>query len=70
MGEIRFVGTGETRGYPYLVCKKYSISSGEANQEPQRLFLFVKKCLKTGGKPIHLEASTQNYTSANVVARH
>ena len=23
MGEIRFVGTGETRGYPYLVCKKY-----------------------------------------------
>ena len=23
MGEIRFVGTGETRGYPYLVCKNY-----------------------------------------------
>ena len=22
MGETRFVGTGETRGYPYLVCKK------------------------------------------------
>ena len=22
MGEIRFVGTGETGGYPYLVCKK------------------------------------------------
>ena len=22
MGEIRFVGTCETRGYPYLVCKK------------------------------------------------
>ena len=22
MGEIRFVGTGETRGYPYLVYKK------------------------------------------------
>ena len=22
MGEIRFVGTGETRGYPYLVCKR------------------------------------------------
>ena len=22
MGEIRFVGTRETRGYPYLVCKK------------------------------------------------
>ena len=22
MGEIRFVGTGKTRGYLYLVCKK------------------------------------------------
>ena len=22
MGEIRFVGIGETRGYPYLMCKK------------------------------------------------
>ena len=22
MGKIRFVGTVETRGYPYLVCKK------------------------------------------------
>ena len=22
MGEIRVVGTGETRGYPYPVCKK------------------------------------------------
>ena len=28
MGEIRFVGTGETRGYPYLVCKKRSIFHG------------------------------------------
>ena len=26
MGEIRFVGTGETRGYPYLVCKKCNVS--------------------------------------------
>ena len=25
MGEIRFVGTGETRGYPYLMCKKIKI---------------------------------------------
>ena len=22
MGEIRFLGTGETRGYPYPVCNK------------------------------------------------
>ena len=27
MGEIRFVGTGETRGYPYLVCKKMQVNS-------------------------------------------
>ena len=29
MGEIRFVGTGETRGYPYLVCKKRFIDMDE-----------------------------------------
>ena len=23
MGEIKIVGPGKTRGYPYLVCKKY-----------------------------------------------
>ena len=28
MGEIRFVGTGETRGYPYLVCKIGYLSGG------------------------------------------
>ena len=28
MGEIRFVGTGETRGYPYLVCKNIGIFHG------------------------------------------
>ena len=31
MGEIRFAGTGETRGYPYLVCKK-SISLKQMSQ--------------------------------------
>ena len=30
MGEIRFVGTGETRGYPYLVCKKNFSSTTRA----------------------------------------
>ena len=29
MGEIRFVGTGETRGYPYLVCKKETSDANE-----------------------------------------
>ena len=28
MDEIRFVGTGETRRYPYLVCKNISIFHG------------------------------------------
>ena len=28
MGEIRFVGTRETRGYPYLVGKNISIFHG------------------------------------------
>ena len=28
MGEIRFVGTGETRGYSYLVCKKRIVGPG------------------------------------------
>ena len=34
MGEIRFVGTGETRRYPYLVCKKKQvvISGGGKNE--------------------------------------
>ena len=26
MGEITFVGTGDTRGYPYLVCKKCGVA--------------------------------------------
>ena len=26
MGKIRFVGTGETRGYPYLVCKNDQVA--------------------------------------------
>ena len=29
MGEIRFVGTSETRGHPYLVCKKEKSITGD-----------------------------------------
>ena len=42
MGEIRFVGTGETRGYPYLVCKKcicrakFAISGKSGMKDRQR----------------------------------
>ena len=41
MGEIRFVGTGETRGYPYLVCKKKVISYVVAVSVAV-LFLYLK----------------------------
>ena len=34
MGEIRFVGTGETRGYPYLVCKKRIVGPGKTGGYP------------------------------------
>ena len=34
MGEIRFVGPGETRGYPYLVCKKRLVGPGETRGYP------------------------------------
>ena len=44
MGEIRFVGTGETRGYPYLVCKKkYSerLSLKSSNTEKNGTYLSI-----------------------------
>ena len=34
MGEIRFVSTGETRGYPYLVCKKRIVGPGKTRGYP------------------------------------
>ena len=37
MGEIRFVGTGETRGYPYLVCKKRIVGPGKTRGYPYPL---------------------------------
>ena len=43
MGEIRFVGTGETHGYPYLVCKKSRAnSSALANASAQSVLQFAK----------------------------
>ena len=40
MGEIRFVGTGKTRGYPYPVCKKRFVGTGETRGYP---YLVCKK---------------------------
>ena len=47
MGEIRFVGTGETRGYPYLVCKKRSVGPGKTRGFP---YLVYKKRIVSPGK--------------------
>ena len=40
MGEIRFVGTGETRGYPYLVCKKIDVELYRKKSEYAQTILF------------------------------
>ena len=40
MGEIRFVGTGEARGYPCPVCKNRFVGTGEARGYP---YLVCKK---------------------------
>ena len=34
MGEIRIVGPGKTRGYPYPVCKKRIVGPGETRGYP------------------------------------
>ena len=40
MGEIRIVGPGKARGYPYPVCKKRFVGTGEARGYP---YLVCKK---------------------------
>ena len=50
MGEIRFVGTGETRGYPYLVCKKIlSRLSNIYNMEEVQILFDTGSCFGKGG---------------------
>ena len=38
MGEIRIVGPGETRGFPYPVCKKYPVPIGSS------IVIFLSLC--------------------------
>ena len=38
MGEIRFVGTGETCGYPYLVCKKIIVLPAVKDKQANILY--------------------------------
>ena len=56
MGEIRFVGTGETRGYPYPVCKKRIVGPGETRGYPYPV------CKKNGSSFSSRDAGkTQTY---------
>ena len=34
MGEIRIVGPGKTRGFPYPVCKKRTVGPGKTGGYP------------------------------------
>ena len=54
MGEIRFVGTGETRGYPYLVCKKRFVGTGETRGYP---YLVCKIEGEADALPCHFHIS-------------
>ena len=40
MAEIRIVGLGKTRGYPYPVCKKKKSEGGTCNQGKNRFLFF------------------------------
>ena len=57
MGEIRFVGTGETRGYPYPVCKKRFVGTGETRGYP---YLVCKKVIAHIGADSFLQNLTFN----------
>ena len=69
MGEIRFVGTGETRGYPYLVCKKIMSSKGTkmhlaGKSFPIRACLhFSSKIMKKSQEPLALIRLSGDYNT-------
>ena len=73
MGEIRFVGTGETRGYPYLVCKKRIVRPGKTRGYPYPVckkklikpppHIFCKTMVEQK-EYIHKEKHVQNYLRA------
>ena len=60
MGEIKFVGTGETGGYPYLVCKKagYHGSTGAF-----RLFRFFSVAISVSPHVCYLRVNFNFYVS-------
>ena len=60
MGEIRFVGTGETRGYPYLVCKKRIVGPGKTRGYP---YPVCKKTLSCPWRDITSDVRILNFRS-------
>ena len=53
MGEIRFVGTGETRGYPYLVCKNVFAKPEDFETWPNHLsFRFLTRARSPSYSPM------------------
>ena len=59
MGEIRFVGTGETRGYLYPVSKKRFVGTGETCGYP---YLVCKKEFSSTSKIEQTEFLLSEYT--------
>ena len=52
MGEIRFVDTGETHGYPYLVCKKLLSSEGINIFQVFWYSAILQHCVQMGKKQL------------------
>ena len=67
MGEIRFVGTGETRGYPYLVCKK--IFSCIPDKDIH-VFYLDRQFLSVVVAPITMEGGWGKQIRKNAIFRH
>ena len=44
MGEIRIVGPGKTRGYPYPVCKKKGVDINNGRKCISTIFFDLREC--------------------------
>ena len=57
MGEIRIVGPGKTRGYPYPVCKKLTFLAGSK---------YLLPSVKVGSKLTYLVAKFGGHITAHL----
>ena len=55
MGEIRFVGTGETNGYPYLVCKKVFSNIKDSSLDTLQIFYLHVSSLISNYRYMYLQ---------------